>query len=239
MFLACVYVTVAAAWVWQYDLARDTKVYSALALGAFLVRVLGVHMALAGIVVVAGALVLRHWRYAAASLPLLVFLLWPVRGGLEGEPTAQMRSGDVTVMTVNLRYDSQQHDDVQREIARADPDVVLFQEYSLGWVEALRGGLGPEYPHVIEHPRSDPQGIAIYSRLEPLADGREHRVQLGHWAIPIIRASFEKGGSRFVLYDVHLACPCRCLPTSSSVDSWPGSSRWRGMRKIQSSSPAT
>jgi endonuclease/exonuclease/phosphatase (EEP) superfamily protein YafD len=205
-FLLVVYLVVMFAWLWRYDLERTGVFYDRLALGTFLVRVLGVHVGMAGLLVLLAALVLRRWRYAVACAPVIVFLLWPVHGGFGGGgaiPTP--RDGEIVVMSVNLRRGADGAEAVVRRIADVDPDILVLQEYTDDWHESIGSDLDARFAHAFTSPRPDPQGIATYSNLDVV---EEEELQLGRWEYPALRSTFRlAGGDELVLYDVHIAMP--------------------------------
>ena len=68
------------------------------------------------------------------------------------------------VMTSNLLASNHNHQATVDFIRHTDPDVIVFQEYTSAWDQALSNAL-PQYPYKITVPISNPFGIALYSKL--------------------------------------------------------------------------
>jgi len=74
----------------------------------------------------------------------------------------------VRVMTSNLQVGNSQHDAYVRHIEEVSPELIVFQEYTFEWHEALSTKLSA-YPFRIEVPTHHAFGIALYSKLPILS----------------------------------------------------------------------
>lgn len=85
------------------------------------------------------------------------------------------------------------------ELLNADPDVVLLQEYSPLWQDALRGqNVMTAYPHDIGVVREDSFGTAIFSSL-PLTQAQVWDVH----GLPMTRAGLNIAGREIYVINVH------------------------------------
>lgn len=207
MTLGVLYLVVAAGWLFHYDFARDGRLYSAAALAAFLVRVLGVHI---GIVLLVGMVVpilqRRPWPTIVARVPLIAFLLLPLvdlsRTSEQG--TFDRKRDDVRIMTSNLLYTRTGSDDLVDQVREANPDVLLVQEFTPAWQTTLAREIGDEFPHRVEMSRADAYGVAVYSK-KPLEAGV---LDLASNETPQVRAVIDRGDERdLVVYNLHLRMP--------------------------------
>lgn len=206
--LVVIYAVVVFSWLWHYDMRPRGGWYDQLAYRTFLVRVLGVHVGLVGLAVIVIAALMKRWRYALASLPVVVFLLWPIHGGWigSGDTLPSAADGELTILSVNLRRGVEtDHDGVLRQISRVDPDILVLQEYTERWNDVLGPALDRQFVHRFASVRTDPQGIATFTNLDV---DNERSVQLGRWEYPALRSTLRlDDGSALDLYNVHLAMP--------------------------------
>jgi len=75
------------------------------------------------------------------------------------------------VMTSNLLASSQSYDEFIAFIQSKDPDVIVFQEYTGKWHDALSTAL-VQYRFKVTAPIETPFGIALYSKL-PISENSE------------------------------------------------------------------
>jgi endonuclease/exonuclease/phosphatase (EEP) superfamily protein YafD len=118
-------------------------------------------------------------------------------------------SGDLTtsrethrVVLINVNTWTGDPERVQQVIHDTDPDLVLLEEVSVRWMDALRG-LGAVYPHSVARPREDNFGIALFSK-HPL-DGDV--VLIGDVGMPSILARLRLGGHDLTLLGTHPVPP--------------------------------
>ncbi len=88
-------------------------------------------------------------------------------------------------------------------IRRENPDVIIGQEITPAWMEALRP-LKAEYPYGMDLPIESPQGIALLSRV-PLA--LVENVKIRSYNGPTIHAVLELDRKKVNLVTAHLAAP--------------------------------
>jgi endonuclease/exonuclease/phosphatase (EEP) superfamily protein YafD len=117
-----------------------------------------------------------------------------------GTPDARV-APTLTVLAVNVQARNPESAALLEIIAREDPDVVLFIEFTKRWAERL-APLASRYPHRYELPRDDAFGIALFSR-HPLESA--HEARLGTTDAIDARVATPRGTVRFI--GVHLRPP--------------------------------
>ena len=117
------------------------------------------------VVVAAGFLVLRRWRWVALpAVPLLLVCVWYVPlfvGSSAGTGTP------LTVMTANLRYGGADPFRVVRLVKDHHVDLLATEELTTAAVNDLRGaGLETELPYFVGTPdeKDGPDGSGLWSR---------------------------------------------------------------------------
>src|SRR5262249_18333984 len=91
------------------------------------------------------------------------------------------------------------------EIAASGADVVLLQEYSPQWADALsRDDLRSRYPYRLEHVRSDSFGVAVLSAV-PFRDSWEEDLE----GVPLAFGRIGVGNGALTLADVRTLPPAR------------------------------
>lgn len=105
---------------------------------------------------------------ALASLALQAVPLLLVQRSHAAASPAECTGSEITVATVNLQFDSPGHEAAIAWLQRNPADIVVLQEVTQGWVDALAKADLP-YPYASVAPREDPYGIALLSRW-PMAD---------------------------------------------------------------------
>lgn len=78
--------------------------------------------------------------------------------------------GQLRLLIANVRQSNRQSVPVMREIAYADPDLVLLLETDDWWARQV-SSLRTRYAHVVDQPQDDGYGMLLFSRL-PLIDPR-------------------------------------------------------------------
>ena len=202
------YALLSFAYLWPQDYRNTSTAHVAASWLAILVRSLQFHLGLLLLVVAICAAFGRGKRLFLAAAPPLLFALvpalvqyWPKSAP---QPPAQVRP--LRVMTVNLLMVNQQTDAMVAEIRAADPDVLLLQEYSGHWDEALLNALGAAYPHQSSVVQEDSFGAAVYSKI-PFVGEVEQYLPLAHDACPQFRAVVNHEGREVALYNIHLLPP--------------------------------
>jgi endonuclease/exonuclease/phosphatase (EEP) superfamily protein YafD len=96
---------------------------------------------------------------AALANGFLVAQLWTPPSALK----VSSKSPRLSILDMNLFYRNPHYEQIRREIARADADVVVVEELT----SALLNGIKPaltKYPYQLSVPREDCYGIAIFSK---------------------------------------------------------------------------
>lgn len=155
--------------------------------------------------------VLRSFRWAAAAAVAAVVAgaaLWPyVAAGPSGLAHASAPEAEapahLRIMLSNVLGTNTDHGRVLAAVVEADPDVVVLQEVTARWMEALEP-LRAKYPNVCSGPREDNYLITVFSR-HPLENLRvEH---LGEAGEPTVAADVVLGERRLRLVATHPVPP--------------------------------
>lgn len=145
----------------------------------------------------------RRTRLAVvATAVVFLHLVWVGPELLSGHPPAA-RGRPLKIASANLLMVHPRPAALARELAAADADVLLLQELSPRWVDALeREGLWDHYPFGDRVVREDSFGCAIVSRV-PLSDVEVF--ELG--GLPQMRAKVKVDGLDVELLDIHTLPP--------------------------------
>lgn len=127
------------------------------------------HFRVQYIVLIFGALCLsvgrrQYWKGLALVFCLSVHTFSVVRSQLPLESVADAEGPTVRVMSSNLLASNTEYHEHVRYIRDIDPDVIVFQEYTCAWAEALSSALS-EYEHKVSLSLESPFGIALFSKL--------------------------------------------------------------------------
>ncbi len=200
------YVLLAAAYLWPQDFRATSPAYNLACYVLFLAETFVWHIGLVILLIALLAAWRRAWRLAAATVPLLLVTLGPEVYHCLPQSPPPIQGEAVTVMSVNLLCTNPTPEAIIGEIRAADPDILLLQEYSPHWHEAIREAIGARYPYAKWVVRPDPFGAAIYSRL-PFEDDVRTDLHLAGVETPQMRAVVRIGGRRVALYNIHLVPP--------------------------------
>jgi endonuclease/exonuclease/phosphatase (EEP) superfamily protein YafD len=152
----------------------------------------------------------RRWRIVVAASPLLLFTVGAELCKYLPRGRVVVEGETIRVMTANLLHANRRPGPLAAEIAGADADVILLQEYTFEWHERLRPVLAETHAHSRYVRREDSFGIAIYSR-RPFVGHVDVQVPLGEPdMVPQARAVIEIAGRLVAFYNVHLL-PARTL----------------------------
>ncbi len=209
LFLAILlgYLQAVYAFLGPGDLDRTGDVYVAFWYAAFLCRTFLWHVGLAFVVMGAIALALKRSRLAIATLPLIGLTFFPHLDGAKALAASRSVEADsFRLMTINLRYDNRRFQEVLHVIRDASPDMLLLQEYTHFWHDAMMKSLSETYPHWAGQPKLDPHGSAIYSKIA-FAEEPVGNVMMGPGTHPAKRIVTKCGQERFAIYNVHLLPP--------------------------------
>lgn len=200
-----VYPLLLFAWLLPPDLTSPSSLALAGVFIAFAVRTFLLHIGLALVVVALAAWRLRCRVALVAALPPAAFCLAPtVLSALPKDPPP-LRGETLTLMTANLYRGAWERDPLVDELAGSGADVLLLQEYTPAWRDALEPRLAERYPFRYAVVRTDSYGLAYYSR-RPLRDVR-FDLALGTGEVPQGRAVVELDGRSVALYNLHLRSP--------------------------------
>jgi endonuclease/exonuclease/phosphatase (EEP) superfamily protein YafD len=203
------YALLTLAYLWPQDYRNESPGYVTVAWLAFLVRALQFHLGLLLLLIALVAAFGRGRRLFLAAAPPLLFTLVPAwRADLPGGPTATPPPA-FRVMTCNLLMVNRDTGPLVAEVLAARPDVLLLQEYTAEWHDAMvAGGVVREMPHHCFVTRDDSFGVAIYSRF-PFVGDVDNRFPLGRAGVEQTRAVVRVGGRDVAVYNVHLLPPRR------------------------------
>jgi endonuclease/exonuclease/phosphatase (EEP) superfamily protein YafD len=206
IFVIASYVLILFAYLCPQDFRSESTSYVAVAWTAFMVSTFLYHFGLVLLFIALVAAWSKAWRLLFVTLPLLCVTVLPSwRNYLPiTAPTAQ---GEIlTIMSVNLLMINEQTQPIIDEIRSADPQVLLLQEYTAHWHEALQTAFGDRYPHITYVPRSDSFGAAVYSQ-RPFVGEVENYLPLTGALDPQMRGVIEVEGQPVAFYNVHLLPP--------------------------------
>ncbi len=144
-------------------------------------------------------------RSVAAGIAALLFA-W------NALPVMQRASADVplvscdgpafTVATVNLQYSNPQHDRLLGWLAAHPADVIVVQELTGAWSQALAGS--DAHPHRFLLTREDPYGIGVLSRWPLQSAGA---IDLAGDGLPSVEGIVDIEGRRVRLLGLHTHWP--------------------------------
>lgn len=188
---------------------------------AFMCRTFSFHSAVAAIVVMGVAMLVRQRVAAALLAGIAVVFAWPSLALLVGrDPAAPPADSahEIRIVSMNVLLTNTDTKPALDFIREHDPDVVMLQEYTPAWHKAMVRELVDTYPFVINQMRQDAFGQAIFSKhpwKEPpvlqlseesrAASSRVSGVQGLH--DPQIRVVVDIAGQELVLQNVHTVPP--------------------------------
>jgi endonuclease/exonuclease/phosphatase (EEP) superfamily protein YafD len=145
----------------------------------------------------------RRPAWAAAALVLAAWHGLPVAQRAAAVPARTCHGGAAfAVATANLHYVNEEPALFLDWLAARKPDLVVVQELTAGWAEALRSL--PQYPHHYLLPREDAYGIGVLSRW-PLQAVRA--ADLADDGLPSLTGVAETGGQRIRFLGLHARWP--------------------------------
>jgi len=200
------YAVVLFAFLWPADFRNQSPMYVWTAWVAFMIRtfVFPFGLVLCGVTVVAACA--RVWKLFAAALPLAVFTVGPTLWEFRPRSTPAVEGESVVIMSVNLLMVNRSTRPIIEEIQKVAPDVLLLQEYTSHWHEALQSTIARDYPHISFERRQDSFGAAVYSKI-PFEESTEVHLPLGQAIVPQIRTVIRIGDEPVAVYNVHLLPP--------------------------------
>lgn len=194
------------AYLFPPDFRNQSPAYVAAAWIAFMVRTFQFHYGLALLVLIVLAAWARKWRMASAALPLVALTVGPAGWSYLPREVPETSGETITVMSVNLLRVNRNTDPIVQEIAAADPDILLLQEYTEHWRAAIGAHVEERYPYAHHVLRGDSFGAALLSK-RPFVGEVQTYLPMGRIAMPEIRAVVEIAGRRVAVYNIHLVPP--------------------------------
>lgn len=107
----------------------------------------------------------------------------------------------ISLLAANVKMSNRAYDRLIKLVRARQPDVVMAIEVDQAWIDALREGLGAEYPEWITVPQDNGYGLCVMSKL-PLSESDTR--QLITKDVPSVRTAITlRGGKTLRLYVVH------------------------------------
>lgn len=146
----------------------------------------------------------RGWLCVVSTVVVVMHLSWVLPGTLWAEPLPPLDGRPrLRVVSANLLVDNPNKQPLIRELLDSDADVLLLQELSQEWQDALESSdVAVQFPHHVEKIREWPFGVGVRSRL-PLEDTRIVDVA----DFPMVRVVVHVAGHALSLYDIHTLTP--------------------------------
>lgn len=203
--LGALALTLLGAWVMPQWLGKTDGWYAPFAVVSFIVRTMHWHLAIGLVVAAMGLLIARRRRLGVLALLLAVGSASPEarRWFMPARPAADVPT--TRLMSVNVYYANFKWAHLRGSIEQADPDVLMFQEYSERHHAELSPWLSERYPHAIAHPSEwGFGGVALFSKL-PLG---ESEFLPGVYSKPALRTKLTlRDGTPITLIALHLRSP--------------------------------
>jgi len=189
------------------SLATVSQPYLTLAAASFVVQTLQFHIGLACLVCLAAAGLRRSWRLAiVAGMGVLMGIGPSVFASLAPGAAPAPASSAMRLMSVNVHLYNRNAASLIATVQRTSPDVIVIQEYSPAFDDALRPALAGEYAYQIRKPQADNgDGWAVYSR-RPLLAPIDTALQL-HRSKRQARFAVRIADREVVVYALHLTSP--------------------------------
>ncbi len=145
--------------------------------------------------------VFRHQRTSVLILSTcLVFHATTVYSSLRAlNQATAAKSNTLKVMTSNVWANNSDYDGYVDYVQTVNPDVIVIQEYTTAWDDALTTQL-VQYPHTLRYPEENPFGIAVFSKY-PLTDGRAFLVSRN--TTPSIDVTVDVNGTALKILGTH------------------------------------
>lgn len=151
----------------------------------------------------------QRWYARAIILGVLtLYLAWPLLSLYYSESVSQRLHAEtpvrreIAIMQVNVNKRNDHYQQLLDIIARAKPQIIVFNEFTDGWQEAMSAGLKNTYPFQVSYPSNDHRGMAVLSQL-PI-DGHD-KIEYATISAPVLRLYFDQ--PEFTLYAVHPMSP--------------------------------
>ncbi len=200
------YALIVFSFAWPPDYRNSSTVYVAISWSTFMVRTFAFHLGLLIAVIAIITLWRKYWRLFFACIPLLAVTVGPALIKYLPKNPPAATDDAITVMSVNLLMINQNTEPLLDEILSVSPDILLLQEYTDHWHQAVQLKIGRQYPHHSFETREDSFGTAIYSRF-PFSKPVNMNLPLGQATEPQIRALIQAGDKTVAVYNIHVLPP--------------------------------
>ncbi len=199
------------AQLWHDDLAESGAVKLAIHYAAAMARTFLFHASLVLVALGVIALTARRWALAivaAAAATTALVGSAEIRLPPTSSVAATAPDKSLTIFCANLWYGRMEPARLLEQIAAADPDVIVFQEWTQRAHAALSDALASKYPHVVEAPRSDAFGQSVFSK-RPFLSEPEMFPPGGGFTLPQIGIAVDLDGQPCFIRNIHLLPPVR------------------------------
>lgn len=135
-----------------------------------------------------------------------------------GKPTESVnKQTGFMLLNSNVLQKNKETGLLVEEIKRLNPDVAVFMETDAKWNNAIKNGLGYDYPYKVEVPLDNTYGMILYSKLKLIDPQVRYIVDD---SIPSIHSEIElRSGDRIQLHAIHPTPPMpQHNPSSSDRD---------------------
>lgn len=162
---------------------------------------------LAASILLVAAFALLRWRnyalMAGAAIAINGWLVAPWYLPVDDRPATNAADAAIVVMCANVLASNGNGDGLVALVRETGPDLLVVVEVTPAWADAL-SALDGSYPYRVVEPRSDPHGIALYSKF-PLESSAV--VSTASIRSPDIVATAVIGGARLGIIATHPAAP--------------------------------
>lgn len=158
---------------------------------------------------------IRSWRdYTFMAVLLACFLFQfakifpytPFASYDVGKPTEKVnKQTGFMLLTSNVLQKNTETGLLIEEMKMLNPDVAVFTETDSKWSEAIKAGIGEDYPFKVEVPLDNTYGMILYSKLKLVNTQVRYVVDD---SIPSIHSEIElRSGDRIQLHAIHPTPP--------------------------------
>jgi endonuclease/exonuclease/phosphatase (EEP) superfamily protein YafD len=196
---------------WMDDLAEAGRGMLAVHYIAFMSATFLFHAGIGITAVLGFALITRRWRLAIVAALLTGVCAGPemftaIRARLMAPPGLAQGTPTLTLMSANLLYSRADPERFMAEVARHQPDVIVFQEWTPRSVKRIKPRLLAEYPHWVDAERDDAFGQAVCSKRPFTRPARVFQAGSG-WTEPQVTVAVGMAGREIGIVNVHLPPP--------------------------------
>jgi endonuclease/exonuclease/phosphatase (EEP) superfamily protein YafD len=170
---------------------------------------------------------IRSWRdYAFMAVLITCFIFQfgkiypytPFAAYDVGKPTEAVdKESGFMLLTSNVLQKNTETRLLIEEMKKLDPDIAVFTETDAIWSDAIKAGIGKDYPYKVEVPLDNTYGMLLYSKLKLINPQVKFIVDD---SIPSIHSHIElRSGDKIQLHAIHPTPPMpQHNPSSSDRD---------------------